>query len=414
MDYAIIKKIMLDCFKIEKIRYDEVPVLTVAHDNDRSLLHKGKYYSPLIDTMEDDLAQRGVACISVARIISTVKGELSYARVYSPEGAFARALVVKRLLAKFTRAAYPYSAMEERIWGDILDQTKAKKVFGIQPSRELCVACHKRGVWVADVQHGVIAETHPWYGASFRAADPIEYLPNAFLCWDEGSAEVIREWAAPKGVATNVIGNRWLARFTRPAANDALVRELSADYQLRTVRDERKTVMMSLSWGCTNIPNGFIGEELEQVIRKTASTYRWLLRLHPNQIQGFATHEGPNFIKYFDQSLRGYAEWELATRAPLPVVLRDIDLHVSWNSSVCIEAAQVGIKSALLDPNLRADESKGDYYSYYKKAGLVELISESEASLTAWLAHNIDSKRPAESFDAFDERYVQLLDFLAK
>jgi hypothetical protein len=415
MDYAIVRKVIRDCFKVDRIHYEQAPVLTVAHDNDRSLLHNGKYYSPLIDTMEDDLAAKGLRCLSVARIVSTIKGDLAYGRVVSPEGGFARALVQKRLLGALRRKAYPYSRMEEAVWGNLLDKTKAKKVFGIQPSRELCVACHKRGVWVADVQHGVIADTHPWYGAAFRAADPLEYLPSAFLLWDKGSEEVIANWARTKSISFHVIGNRWLARFARPLNNDRLVAELSRNFEHNAAKDNtKKTILVSLSWGVDNIPNGFIISGLERVIRETNRVYRWLIRLHPNQIRGFAIDEGPRFVKYFNNNLRGCAEWEQTTRAPLPVILKNIDLHISWQSSVSIEAAQMGVRSALLDPRLRSPAQIGDYYGYYRRAGMIDLVEETGPAIRRWIEAKLQYKAAPESFDAYDVAYRRLIDLLAE
>lgn len=414
MDYVIIKKIALDCFKIDTHEYPKSNVLTVAHDNDRSLMYRGKYYSPLIDTMEDDLAKSGVQCVSVARIISTIKGDVSYGKVFSPEGGFARSLIKKRLKGLIFRNQYPYSRAEEFVWGRILDKTGAKKVFGIQPSRELCMACHKRGIWVADVQHGVIADTHPWYGQAFRAQDVPDVLPSAFLCWDAGSKAVIDKWAQDKNIVTHVIGNRWLARFVRCDEADVMVRSLCEEYEnhVPAVAD-RKTILVSLSWGNTNIENGFVPEGLEAVIKKTANRFRWLIRLHPNQVKGFASDEAPRFIGYFNNKLVGCAEWEAATSSPLPVVLQGVDLHISWNSSVSIEAAQIGIKSALLDPRLRSLGEWSDYYGHYREAGLINLESEEEPTIMGWIERNLDSKAKEEDFNVFDTEYQKILKFIA-
>lgn len=410
MDYKIIRKIAKDCFTIDAGKYPRTSVLTIAHDNDRSLLFKGKYYSPLINTMEDDLAKLGIKCVSIARIISTIKGDLSYGQVYSPDGSFARALLLKRLWGFLFSKKYSYSSMEERIWGDILDKTGAKYVFGIQPSRELCVACHRRGIWVADVQHGVIADTHPWYGESFRSVDPVEYLPNAFLCWDFGSQEVIDKWAKKKCIDTHVIGNRWIARFMERADDDSLVSELYVDFSQKSLNSSnRKTILLSLSWGDYNIPNGFMVDGIQAAIKNTANRYRWLIRLHPNQVKGFASDEGPRFVSFFNDNLSGFAEWEVTTRAPLPVVLNEVDLHLSWNSSVSIEAAQFGVKTALLDPRLRQIDQRGDYYTYYRKAGLIDLISETEVSISTWIEENLESKRTAENYSNFNVEYQKIL-----
>lgn len=413
MDYSLLRKIALDCFKIDTIDYEKTRILTIAHDNDRGFLWHGKYYSPLIDTLEDDLATRGERCVSVARIISSIKGDISYGNARSPEGGFARALMVKRVASLFSRG-YSYSGMEEKVWGRILDVTGARKVVGILPSREMCTAARKRGVWVADMQHGVIADQHPWYGAQFRGDDPVEHLPHAFLCWDPGSEEVTKKWAAAKGVKTLPIGNRWIGRFMHPRPGDALVSEVSAAFarEFQPVPG-MKTILVSLSAGDFNIPNKFVPLGLEAVIRETSRKYRWLIRLHPNQIKGFATHESRMFFKYYDEALKGHAEWEVATRNPLPLVLANVDLHVTWSSSVCIEAAQFGIRSALMNPRLRAKDDCDAYYQHQRNIGLVDFITDEEAVVGDWIERNVDVRQTPESYAAYDSEYARLVDFLA-
>ncbi|MCG3189243.1 MAG: hypothetical protein LKCHEGNO_01534 [Burkholderiaceae bacterium] len=411
----LITKIARDCFRIDppiKVRAD---VLTVANDNSRSLLHDGKYYSPLVDTLQDDLRARGLRCISVARIISSLKGKLSYGTVVSPEGGFARALVQKRLAALFARR-YPYSRMEEAEWGRILDGTQARKIIAIQPSRELCTAARRRGLWVADLQHGVIADMHPWYGAAFRANEPLEQLPHAFLCWDEGSARVIARWAHKRGLQTPVIGNRWLARFVRPSPEDRLVHELQRRYApaAGSQRAMMPTVLVSLSWGEDNISNGFIAEGLLRAMHKMAGSMRWEIRLHPNQVLGFAKEEGRRFRKFYERELVNIAAWHFATTAPLPIVLQSVDLHISWTSSVCIDAAQMGIRSALLNPRLRQIESMREYFGHYQRCGLVDLVADSEDAVLSWIAGNLRSKRAPAELDACDAEYRALLEFLSK
>lgn len=415
LDYTIVRKIIRDCFRSDKSIDISVPVVTVANDNSRSLYYRGKHYSPLVDTLEDDLAAEGIKCLGVSRIISRFKGDLSHGTVYSPEGGFARALLQKRLLAALRRDDYPYSKMEEVVWGRVLDQSQAKRVVAIQPSRELCVACHRRAVWVADLQHGVIAQRHPWYGAAFRADDPIEYLPNAFLCWDRGSEQVVADWAQKKGIATQVIGNRWLTRFLHPNPSDRMVRDLTQQYAAMAGRaGKQQTILVSLSWGEDNIPNGFIHDDLMRAIRESAPQIRWLIRLHPNQVKGFATDEGSRFKAYYDRFLSGCAEWEFPTIAPLPVVLQSTDLHISWASSVSIEAAQMGIKSALLNPRLRLKELAGDYFEYYRTMGVVDFVEASSASILSWIDRNVGSKRPVCAGEAADDAYRRLIEFLAK
>jgi hypothetical protein len=413
MDYSLIRKIIVDCFRIDRIDYGTADVLTVAHDCDRYLLHKGKYYSPLIGTLEDDLDRKGVRCLSIARIISRFKGDRAYGNVHSPEGRFARALIHKRLSSLF-RSGYPYSRMEEAIWGDILDATKVRKVVGILPSRELCVACRKRGIWVADVQHGVIADSHPWYGERFRRDEPVEYAPNAFLCWDPGTQEVIDRWAVGKGISTLVTGNRWVARFLRPSPDDILVQELSRAYEAHGINSERKpSLLVTLAWGVRNIPNGFMVDALRDVIRSTSQRYHWSVRLHPNAVNGFASHEGRRFPEFYRNNLQGCVESEVASHTPLPIILTHSDLHISWGSSVSIEAAQLGIRSVLLDPYFQSPEY-ADYYGYYRRVGMIDFVEATEVNIQKWIDANLGTKGAPEDFDRYDATYRGLLDFLAQ
>ncbi len=415
MDYALVKKILLDCFRRDAPVDMRVPVLTVANDNSRSLLLRGKHYSPLMDTLQDDLQRRGVPSLSVARLAASIKGELSHSRVYAPDGGFARALVQKKAASLIRSRAFPYSIWEEQLWGTILDATGALKVVGIQPSRELCAACHDRGVWVADLQHGVIADGHPWYGEKFRGSEDRRYLPDAFLCWDRSSAEVIGSWGHRKGILTPVIGNRWLARFNRADETDTLVKELTAKHADGSDPGEKRlSILVSLSWGETNIPNRFIAEGLLGAMRASADRVRWMIRLHPNQVHGFARDEGDEFQTFFERNVAKYADWAFATNAPLPIVLRKADLHITWASSVCIEAAQMGVKSALLNPVLRNAAAYDRYFGSYQDAGMVDLVDDAEHTVLDWIEQNRDAKRPAPDIAAQDYAYHELLDALCR
>lgn len=412
MDWKLVRKIARDSIRLERIDYERCDVLTLAHDNDRSLLLDGKYYSPLIDTLEDRLRMNGVSCVSIARIISTIKGPNAYANVHSPEGAFARALLTKRLKGLAVgRRQYPFSKAEERIWGTILDRTGAKKVVGIMPSRELCVAARCRGVWVADMQHGVIADSHPWYGRRFRSHEPADYLPHAFLVWDPGSAEALR-WV-PQGVEVMVIGSPWLSRFIRPAHDDHLVRTLLERAESAFERGGRQNVLVTLSSCDAGVREGEIPRQLESVIRETQSQFNWLLRLHPNQIKGFASHEGRLFHRYYAVALAGYAKWEEPTRQPLPIVLSHVDMHVTWSSSVCIEAAHFGIGSCLLNPRMHPDGDLSDYYRYYKRQGVIDMVEHAAPAIHEWLARNGGHVRQPENYAAYDSEYERLVSFLS-
>ena len=394
MDFKIIYKVLIDSIKIDSIKLPKCDVLTFACDNDRYIKHDGKMYSPLINTVEDRLNQQGITCVSISRIASTIKGALSHGCVYSPEGAFSRAMLAKRIKNLFiSDGKYPFSWMEVKIWEKILDQTDAKSVIAILPSRELCYVCRQRGIWVCDLQHGVIADEHYWYGIKFRENDPVKWLPNAFLVWDEGSHKVINKWASQKHIDVIMVGNPWIERFRNKLKADSLVDSLKIQYKI--TKSEKKNILLSLSWGGHGLENKFIHPSLEQLIKDTSDTYNWKIRLHPNQMRGFASDEGREFISYYKKHFEGLnVEWDNSTAMPLPLLLSSVDCHITWVSSVCMEAAYFGIPSLVLCPKLRQGGAFESYYNYLVDLGYVDKLDSDYNVIKEWIGRKSVAKMP--------------------
>lgn len=394
MDFKIIFKVLIDSLKIDSVKLPTCDVLTFACDNDRYIKYDGKIYSPLINTVEDRLNQQGLSCVSISRIASTIKGKLSHGRVYSPEGRFSRAMLSKRIKNLFiSNKKYPFSWLEVKIWEDILSQTGAKSVVAILPSRELCYVCRQRDIWVCDLQHGVIADEHYWYGESFRKNDPTKWLPNAFLVWDQGSYEVINKWASHKKIDVNIVGNPWIERFRNKSKDDSLINNLKIKYKI--TKKEKKNILVSLSWGVHGLENKFFHPSLEQLIKDTANTYNWKLRLHPNQIRGFASDEGREFISYYEKHFKNLdVEWENSTEMPLPLLLSNIDCHITWLSSVCMEAAYFGIPSLVLCPKLQRGGEFESYYNYLVDLGYVDKLIPDYNAIKEWIERKSLSKMP--------------------
>lgn len=384
MDLKIILKVLIDSLKIDSIDLPKCDVLTFACDNDRYIKYNGKMYSPLINTVEDRLKEWGLSSVSITRIASTIKGNLSHGFVFSPEGKFSRAMIFKRIKSLFLpKDKYSFSWMEVKIWEEIIDRTEAKAVVAILPSRELCFVCRKRGTWVCDIQHGVIAAEHYWYGSQFRENDPKEWLPNAFLVWDAGSHDVINSWAKEKNVETIIVGNPWVDRFRKIRAEDDVVKYLKTYYQLGD--QEKKTVLLTLSWGGHGLENRFIHKSLENFIKNTHGKYNWKIRLHPNQVRGFASDEGRDFLKYYEENFKNLnIDWEMTTDMPLPLLLSSVDYHVTWLSSVCMEAAYFGVPSLVLCPKLQKGGVFESYYDYLVDLGYVEKIKPDYNSIDTW------------------------------
>ena len=74
----------------------------------------------------------------------------------------------------------------------------------------------------------------------------------------------------------------------------------------------------------------------------------------------------------------------------------------------------MGIKSALLDPQLRSPSLRGDYYEYYRNLGMVDLVEETETSISSWIKVNLGSKAVPENFEVYDREYRNMIDSLSE
>ena len=394
MDANVIKKIIGDLFRTRFETPMPCDVLTFACDTDRSVIIDGKAYSPIIDTIEFALVEQGLKCSSVARIASRLKGDRAFGNVVSPDGAFARALVSKRMKKTFAGKGYPFSVYEKRIWARLLEASEPRAVLGIMPSRELCSACHELGIYVADVQHGVISAEHSWYAGNTRGNEPSEWLPDEFWVWDASTAALLNDWVVAKGSQAVAVGNPWLHFFRNDDAN-GIRAQLEQAYPIKT---KKPLALLTISWGVEKMVrvhegkahNGFIPKAVEEAVLATSDIIDWRIRLHPNQLYGFARDEVSRFESYFDDTFgQSSVEWQSVSYLPLPMLLSHTDLHISWSSSVCIEAANFGLRSLIYSPDLLPGSSHPRYYEDLVEDGYVDKIELDAVAIKHWILQNL-------------------------
>ncbi len=373
-------------------------VLLVRGDGNCGFTYKGKAYAPLHDSIGDLFTMRGFTVRTVAQPYSKFIGNHSYSSALS----YNRYAFVIGILKRFVRFVYGKVYSEEwankrrtHFWCRILEKANPRCVIGRQPYAGLCRAGKMKAIPVYDLQHGVIADEHPWYGEKYRINSLSRDLPDGFLCWDVQTATVLKKWAPQKGIDVRVIGNPWFSRFLSANGNDHLVHE--ARNNTKIFSDKRPVILVSLGWGMNNIYkysgfNGVMVDALEKTILETADSYNWILRLHPVQINGPEKKLVNNYLMRTFGHLAS-VEWRLCSALPLPLVLQQVDLHISDSSTVVVEAGWMGIHSALLNIHICPGGIYENYYRHERNLGIVSILKQDTNIIKQWIKDTLSKGR---------------------
>lgn len=355
-------------------------IMFTAHDFDRGYAFDNKAYSQLVDSLVDIFNAEKLSCITIATPFSRLVGKRAYGKVSSVNGKFARAYLLRflqrKLLFKHRRLNGCYVS---EVWTKILKKIQPKIIIGIQPDKELCVSARELGIPIFDLQHGVLSN-EGYYGENYRREMNQQGWPDGFLCWDEESAS----WAKHNCISglAIVLGNPWISRFVYPKEDDKLVSRANAN--LRLPRRFPK-VLVTLTWGlglyCNNASPLGIAQEVIDTILSNKIDCQWLLRLHPMQLRGNRVKQTLSLLKKTFGHMDN-VEWENSSYAPLPLILKQIDLHLTCLSSVIIEAVRFGVKSGVVFENL---DLLRKWYGPQLDLGLAVNLSFRREEITSWV-----------------------------
>ncbi len=202
-----------------------------------------------------------------------------------------------------------------------------------------CLACRQLGLPVVDIQHGVQSKMNPYYGHwTHPPADGWELLPSVFWCWSRTEARAIEGWAA--GLAGRhapfVGGNLWLEMWR--SGQSSLIRDFDRKLSAVERRPAERNILLALG------PyKDSISPWLREAINASPPGWRWWIRIHPTRAQDEERY------RELEQSITADYEARLATWAPLPALLRKVDLLVTDYSATVLEAEQFGLVSVMTD-----------------------------------------------------------------
>lgn len=243
-------------------------------------------------------------------------------------------------------------------------------------------AARKLNIPTSDIQHGVINDLHimysSWTGIKSRSYN---VLPDTFFTWSAFDAEVIQRWAQDSGVHhAEPFGNPWLQAYKED--------KLGLGEESSLLPDNSKPLIL---YTLANRDDIFF-DSLVTFVKAHHDHFNIWFRLHPRQLP--FREEVVDRLRKLE--ILDMVNIDEATNLPLPLILKMARLHVTFLSSVVIEALQFNLTSLVVG------ELGRQHYSMYSDIDLVhftdfadfehntmELLNQNNS--TEWEKRDLDS-----------------------
>lgn len=370
---GIIKEINL---KNNISRIEKCDFLLLCRDANRGVSLNGKAYSPLLDSVQDELNSRGYTTQTVALPWSRLVGADAYGQVIAINRSYFLAL----LLRKAFKRNYIY-----RLYCRIIKAASPQKLISIGCEDSLCAAARDLGVKHAELLHGIGYARLPWGWGNKEKC----FLPQEIISLDSVSTATLKELEI-HGISIRQIEHPFLKRFLGSERE-----RLPAEWLLEERREYEKEMLVSLQWGYTEgvdckigfkgiLRNGLIPEALVEIIKKTKTTVLWRLRFHPVQLRNQKKYKLHFEMVEELSMLYPNIEWRESTQKPLPSVLERCSGHVTMISASSYEAAYMGVETLALCPTLRCGGINSNLFEDLVARGYLTKEKATEQLIFEW------------------------------
>lgn len=384
-------------------------VLLFCHDADRGVTLNQLPYSPLMDSLGDELTARGYRCQSISLPWSKLIGSLAHNQPI----AFNRSYLWALLQNKFSKL--PGQGSLVNLYAKILILARPKLVLTIGCENALCEAAHHLKVFHVELLHGIGYAKIRW---GWDSKDPV-HLPHGILSLDTVSTQTFSALQS-KGVEVKEIPHPFLRRFQEDKVQ-FLPNEWLPNHSKR--KSYKKEILISLQWGYFGdhgesdfysgvLKNGLFYDEMESLIKKTEHQIFWRFRFHPVQLRQPVKYQKLfDFMEHFVQR-HSNCDWKESTHLPLPSLLRHCAGHITMNSMSSYEAAYFGVPTLALCPTVQAGGHFELFFNDLVENGYLSKQAFDEQSVSQWI-DQVEKMPPLLTNlgkdDAFDDALNWLL-----
>jgi hypothetical protein len=306
-------------------------------------------------------------CPATIRLLSLSDSpQVSVGSTFDPlsgPAAYTRNLILASPRILLLILIFPFFAhyFLEQYWYQFLKNSHFRVVISIMPSPPLVSACRRLGIKSVDLQHGTVSASHQWYSQRLIAGSPLfPYSPDYFALWDNISRSSLLSLIRACGHASQhseesliIVGNGLKCIPLSQPRNAQYPFEIlvTTSYyhafyysheELSMLDDFRLLTREFFLWAltCSNIRFNFR-------LHPTCTDKR-LIALQKSGVAKLVSNNARSIFKISTSSL----EQDLA----------DCSLHLTLNSSVCIQAASLGIPSLFLSPA----QLRSECYEHFK------------------------------------------------
>lgn len=373
--FSEFKLILKSVFKLNELnRLKSSEVLLLSHDNDRSHIINGKKYATILDSLNFFLNKESINSINIATPISNYCGVKIQNEIYCINGIIIRAKIKQILFDIISLKKNENKNFLILAWSKIILKVAPKYIISTQPSPSLCIAAKNNNVLIFDFQHGVF-DSSGYYGIKHRCKNSQKGWPNSILCWDQNSFDWVLDncYNLTKPI---LVGNPWFIKTLN--FSDSLLTKFYKKRPFFLKNKLKPNILISLQYGQFELTTLQMSHELIEFIIDNTNNFNFLLRIHPILIDDnvFKNKVHEKFQNYNN------IDWEYTSNTPLPLILKEIDIHITYSSSLTIEASWFGIKTALLSKDIKLLR---DCFNNQINSGDAFLINDSKHEIENWL-----------------------------
>ena len=211
-------------------------------------------------------------------------------------------------------------------------------------------ACRTLGIPFFDMQHGSAGRHHHCYAWPDMPAGGYNNLPSHFLCWSAIEANAIESCAVSSGPTAVAVGHSWrlmeqlLQTSSAGMGIGRCIPLAVRDHYAAQCADAVRRKAATAAAGLTTVLLTLRADEdiawLEPLLSAANQPFRVLIRLHPAE-----SRDREKLARRVAAFETPTAEVTRPSRAPMSVLLRECDVHLTGYSSSILDARAFGVPS---------------------------------------------------------------------